>query len=45
MKNKDLADLLSRARAALETPDDLQPNEVDDLIEDLAVAEDEIRKA
>ncbi len=43
MDRKDLADLLSRARAALENPRDLNDQEVDELVEDLAVAEDEYR--
>ena len=44
MKNRDLVNLLNRAAAALETPKDLQPDEVDFLIEDLTVAAEEFQK-
>jgi hypothetical protein len=43
MDRKDLADLLSRARAALENPQDLTELEVDELVEDLAIAERDYR--
>jgi hypothetical protein len=38
LKPRDLANLLNRAAAALETPDDLTPQDKADLIEDLVVA-------
>ncbi|MCG2841256.1 hypothetical protein L6Q21_09715 [Sandaracinobacter sp. RS1-74] len=41
---RDHAHLLTRARAALETPGDLDAEEVGHLIEDLACAEDHMRK-
>lgn len=44
MKRRDLADLISRARAALENPADLNATEVGELIEDLAVAETQLRE-
>ncbi len=37
LKKRDLANLLNRAAAALETPDDLNELEVSELIEDLVV--------
>ena len=38
MKTRDLVNLLNRAAAALETPGDLEPGDVEALIEDLTVA-------
>lgn len=38
--NRDYAQLLSRARAALETPADLSPTEINYVIKDIALAED-----
>lgn len=43
MKRKDLADLLSRARAAIEDPDALEVLEQAQLEEDLTVAERALR--
>uniref|UniRef100_A0AB74UGW0 Uncharacterized protein n=1 Tax=Caulobacter phage BL57 TaxID=3348355 RepID=A0AB74UGW0_9VIRU len=43
MNKYDLAALLSRAAAALETPADLSPDEVQDLITDLDKAREEIQ--
>lgn len=40
---KELADLLSRARAALETPNDITTTDKKYLISDLSVAEDRLR--
>ena len=42
MKQRDLAELLNRAAAALETPDHLSDLERDDLVEDLVVAAKEM---
>jgi len=42
MKPRDLASLLRRAAAALETPKDLTSKEKDEVIEDLVEAADEI---
>ena len=44
MKTKDLKDLLSRARAALETPADLSEQDMAELVEDLAVAVDTLEE-
>ena len=44
MSARDLAALLNRAAAALETPADLTPSDVDALIEDLCVAAEEVLK-
>jgi len=41
MKQRDLANLLNRAAAALETPRDLSNLEQDDLVEELTVAAEE----
>jgi hypothetical protein len=38
MKPRDLAALLRRAAAALETPEDLTSKEVDEVVEDLVEA-------
>lgn len=43
MGDKDLADVLSRGAAALETPGDLTERDKQDVIEDLRNAEDEVR--
>lgn len=43
MKLRDLADLLSRARARIEDPESLNEQETNELVEDLAAAEEEIR--
>src|SRR3546814_21033981 len=42
-KRRDFACLMSRARAALETPDDLSADDREALIEALAAAEDSLR--
>ena len=42
MKPRDLKNLLNRAAAALETPDDLTDQDIAYLIEDLIVAANEI---
>lgn len=42
MKARDLANLLARAAAALETPNDLTAQEIRELIEDLIAAQEEI---
>lgn len=41
IKAKDLKNLLNRAAAALETPKDLTPQEVAELVEDLLAAAEE----
>jgi hypothetical protein len=45
MKRRDLVNLLNRARAALETPKDLTPRQVADLIDDLYLAADDEKRA
>jgi hypothetical protein len=42
MKPRDLANLLNRAAAALETPDDLSEIELEELIEDLQAEADSL---
>lgn len=42
---KEVADLLSRAAAALETPADLTEQEKQELVEDLTVMEQGVRRA
>ena len=44
MKNRDKINLINRAIAALETPDDLSRKEIGQLIEDLDSLADEYRK-
>ena len=43
MKNRELVNLLNRAAAALETPQDLTKEDMEQLIEDLIVAAKEIK--
>lgn len=44
MKKRDLVNLLNRAAAAIENPADLNHNEVQELLEDLLTAADELKK-
>lgn len=44
MKERDLVNLLNRAAAAIETPNDLNDQERDELVEDLTVAANEMIK-
>ena len=45
MKNRDIVNLINRAIAALETPDDLADYEKYELIEDLSELSEEFSKA
>ena len=45
MKTKELVNLLNRAAAALETPQDLNPFEIEDLTRDLTITAREIEES